>query len=163
MIPDKRNAGVAPDPALTASVPDGDAHQAGAILRHFRKSAETKIWPQPRTLHFAPANASEVARDESSDNAAALQSAQHPANAGANLSSEDRRGSTVDGLRVLNYFGHGLANRRGLHTGSRHHSHKNVAVEHSSHGHAFGGGFDADGSSDGVHQSLPVVCSGAAD
>src|SRR5258707_14695899 len=113
MIADERDAGVAADPSFAARVPDGNAHQARAILRYFRESAEAKIWPQSRAIHFAPANASEVAGDESSDNAATLQTAEHSANAGANLSSEHRRGTTVDGLRVLNYFGHGLPNRRG--------------------------------------------------
>ena len=68
MIADERNCGVAraiqPSPP---GLPDGDAHQTGAIFRHFGKRAKTEIRPQPGALHFLPSDAGQISCYQSDD------------------------------------------------------------------------------------------------
>jgi hypothetical protein len=60
-------------------------------------------------------------------------------------------------LGALDHLRHSLSDRTRLHTGSRHHGRENVAIEHSSHWHAFSGGFEANSTTDSIDESLAMV------
>ncbi len=84
-------------------------------LRQLRKSAETEIRPQPGAFHLAPADAREIAGDQSDDDAARGQAPQQVSNARADFSRNVRNAADVDGLRASHHFRHHALDCRARH------------------------------------------------
>lgn len=70
MIADKRPGAGTIDLPLATRVAQSDSHQVRAIMGHFSKRSEAQVAAESGSFHLGPANAREVARDESRRDAA---------------------------------------------------------------------------------------------
>ena len=111
MIADQRDGALAADPSLLAGAPDGNPHQPGTVARQFREGAETEIRPESRAFHLSPADAREIAGDQSDHDAARGQAPQQASDAGADFFRNVRHAANVDRLRTRYHFRHHTLDR----------------------------------------------------
>jgi hypothetical protein len=150
------------NPSLRVRAADGKARQPCAVLGHFAKRSEAKIWFQTGAFQLFPSDARKVTRNEAQQHATLLQTAQEKAHAGTCFALQVGDTAHVDLLRAQNDAGHGAANGRRRRACFAKHAGEDVRIEHAVYGNVIGAGFETGDAANRIDQRLAMMQTGAA-
>ena len=121
-----------------------------------------EVMMQARALQLAPADARQIAGDQSQHGSSRVQAIEKRPNAGTCFVPQIGNAALINVLRGFDDLRHRGLNARVVQPRAAHHRCEDIRIEHAMHGDSFGCRLESGDLADGIHQRLAMVRPGAA-